>query len=445
MRNSVFVGCLLASVLQADSIVKAKYTTDGKVTEVTAYANATRQRFESGPTDLIQQCDRQRAIQVDKEAKTFVVLPLKTVTPGSTPAGAADCAGKITSADTGERRVMLGLTAARYRTLAEGCQGQSASEIDGWYIGLQNQATCSVGAISGPGFPLAYTVTTRDDKGTPQQMQYEVTSFQMTSTPLDAALFEQPSGHTEQTIAQASAIRNPAYNEAVQKPKANPRVGVASPGYMPLDNRLIASLKDPKFEFVPLGGGEAADIEARAASSKVDYVLYAELTGVKRGAEASSSVSKKLSGVSRLTSGGPAKEAIDAIVNYRLASPGSTGAPRLAASATGSNINFNLKDAINLARFASQFMMPMSMLTGGGANGGSGLFKVMQILQQSSSAVSSVDSNMMAFSSAMNSAGGTSLSTEEDAAVSAALDKVGKAVIANLQKPEPVARNKKTK
>lgn len=444
MRNSLFAGCLLASVLQADSIVKAKYTTDGKVTEVTAYANATRQRFESGPTDLIQQCDRQRAIQVDKEAKTFVVLPLKTVTTGSTPAAAADCAGKITSADTGERRVMLGLTAARYRTLAEGCQGQSASEIDGWYIGLQNQATCSVGAISGPGFPLAYTVTTRDDKGTPQQMQYEVTSFQMTSTPLDAALFEAPPGLTEQSVAQASAIRNPAYAEAVQKPKVNPRVGVASPGYMPLDNRLIASLKDPKFEFVPLGGGEAADIESRAASSKVDYILYAELTGVKRGAEASSSVSKKLSGVSRLTSGGPAKETIDAIVNYRLASPGSAAAPRLAATATGSNINFNLKDAINLARFASQFMMPMSMLTSGGT-GGSGLFKVMQILQQSSSAVSSVDSNMMAFSSAMNSAGGTSLSSEEDAAVSAALDKVGKAVIANLQKPEAVAKNKKTK
>lgn len=440
MFQTLVAGLMLASVLAADSVVKAKYTTDGKVTEVTAYASATRQRFDSGTTQLIQQCDRQRAIQVDADAKTYVVLPLKAAAPS---AMGMECAGKVTSADTGERRVMLGLTAARYRTLAEGCGGKSPADIDGWYIGLQNQASCQANAITGPGFPLAYTVTTRDEKGAPQQMSYEVISLQMSSTPVDAALFEPPAGFTEQTLAQATAVRNPAYTEAVQKPKANPRIGVASPGRVALDNKLIASLKDPKFEFIPLGGGDASDIETRARSASVDYILSVELGEMKRGAAATGSVSKKLAGVSRLTSGAPPKEGVDATIQYRLAALGSTGAPRLAASVTGSNIGFGLKDAVNLAKFASQFMMPLMMMPGGMNGGGGGMFRVMQILQQSSTAVTSVDSNMLAFSSALNSASGDQLSAEEDAAVSAALDKAGKAVLANLSKPE--AQGKKTK
>ena len=100
-------------------------------------------------------------------------------------------------------------------------------------------------------------------------------------------------------------------------------------------------------------------------------------------------------------------------------------------------------DALQLARFASQFMMPMMMA--GGMNGkGGGMFNVMRVVQQSSYAVNSVDPNMMALSSALSSSsGGQQLSVEEETAIDSALSKAAKAVLANLAPGAETAKKKK--
>ncbi len=452
MQTRSLAAVMLAGIAPAfcfaDVVAKSRYVSGGKTTELTTYANASRQRFESPGSNLIQQCDAGRAIQVDPDARTFVGLPLKAAAATPAPSGGGaggggGCAAQFN--DTGERKVILGLTAARYKMTAPNCGGKTATELDGWYApALHLTMSCPADAAAAtasaasapPGFLLQYTMTTKDEKGAAtQEVTYELTSLQITSTPLETALFEAPEGFKELTIQQAAALKNPAFVEAVKQPKGKPRVGIASQGKAPLDQRLAASMKDPRIEAVPLGSGTPDEIQDRAKQSNVDYILFAELGDLKPS-QGGGGVTRKLAGVSRLTTGAAPKESFDATVNYRLVAMGATE-PRLSASATGSNNTFSMKDALALARLASQFVVPLSMMGGMGSN--SGMFNVLQMVQQSSYTATSTDANMAAFSSAIRSfsSGGTEFTAEESAAVHSATDRVGKAVAASVTSASP--------
>jgi hypothetical protein len=442
---AVMLAALATAPCFADVVAKSRYVSAGKTTELTTYANANRQRIESPGANLIQQCDAGRTIQVDTDAKTFVGLTLKPA-PATPATAGGSCAATAAAGfnDTGERKVILGLTAARYKMTAPNCGGKTTTELDGWYAPAlhlamscpaDTAAAAANAASTPPGFLLQYTMTTKDEKGAATQtVTYELMSLQITSTPLETALFEAPEGFKELTVQQAAALQNPAFVEAVKQPKGKPRVGIASQGKAPLDQRLAASFKDPRIEAVPLGGGTPEEIQDRAKQSNVDYILFAELADLKPS-QGGGGVTRKLAGVSRLTTGAAPKDSFDATVSYRLVAMGATQ-PKLSASATGSNNTFTMKDALALARLASQFVVPMFMFSGGvGPN--SGLFNVMQMVQQSSYTATSSDPNMAAFSTAIRSfsSGGTEFTAEEGAAVHSATDRVSKAVIASLVSP----------
>jgi hypothetical protein len=71
-----------------------------------------------------------------------------------------------------------------------------------------------------PGFLLQYTMTTKDEKGAATQtVSYELTSLQVSSTPLEMALFEAPSAFKDMNVQQAAALKNPAFVEAVNRKK----------------------------------------------------------------------------------------------------------------------------------------------------------------------------------------------------------------------------------
>lgn len=431
ITGTAALALLTAMACYGDAVAKSRYTSGGKTTDLTTYATANRQRFESAGSNLIQQCDTGKSIQVDASGKNFVALPLKN-TPAPEAGGCGTVAAKFT--DTGERKVILGLPASRYKMVAAGCGGKATTEIDGWYAAVQLPMSCpTTAAIAtpSPGFALQYTMTSQNEKGVAAQtVSYELTSLQVTSAPLDPALFEAPGGFAEMNVQQAAALRNPAFVEALSKPKGKPRIGIASQGKVALDQRLTTLMKDARIEAVPLGTGTPAEIEERAKQSNVDYILFAELGDLK-AAQGSGGVGRKLAGVSRMATGSAQKESFDATLNYRLLAIGASE-PRLAASANGSSGNFGIKDALQLARLASQFVMPMMMMSGMNANGG--MFNVLQFVNQSSSTATSTDANMAAFSTAIRSfsAGGTELSADEGAAINSAADRVGKAVIASL-------------
>src|SRR5437879_13240911 len=70
--------CIVAAA-QADTKIKAKYTSGGKATENTIYSRASRQRFEVGSgQSMINQCDQKKLIQSNDEAGSSLIMPTDT-------------------------------------------------------------------------------------------------------------------------------------------------------------------------------------------------------------------------------------------------------------------------------------------------------------------------------------------------------------------------------
>jgi len=433
----------------AGTIVKSKYTADGKATESTIYSSPGRQRVDAGDSRTIQQCDLKRILQFDEKTKTFITVPLTA--PAAPPADA--CTNKPAATDTGERKSILGLMASRWKTVLEGCDG-SKTEIDGWYAGLDYVASCEISAAptsGAPGYPLAYTLTNTGKDGKSTSVTYTVESLQLTNGPLDAALFEVPGEGKETSVQAAAALRNPEFMEATATPKAagGMRVGVATAGGKgALDASLVKMLKDAKVEAVPLGSGTEAEIQARAAQAQVDYVLTTEVGEVKAGG--ASKVGGFLSKASSMASGAAERQAYTATVNYKLV-PVSGGAPKLAASAVGATAQFGLREAMALGQAASMFMpmgmmmrpgmggmMPFLTQMGGYGAGGAGYGMSMGMAGM----MRGVDPGMMmmapAVNAAMNVAGNVGGASQEDA-VGSAMEKIAKSVATSLKPGQTAA------
>lgn len=433
------MGLLIAALsmaLQADVTVVSRYTAGGDTTETKTYISAARQRFETGGAVIIHQCDRKRMIDVDSETKTFSVLP--------EPAGEEkkpSCTGTPVAMFTGETQTMHGLQAKRWVSKTT-CSTVSSVEIEGWYTEQRTPQACGASQM-GPGFPLQYVLRTRDEKGA-SEISYDVTSVD--SRPIAPELFEPPAGYTELGLNAALAARHPDFVKATKetKPEGMRRVAIASfvnssgQGFavQPFESKLAGSLKAARFESVPIGAGREGELVERARKANADYVLIAELAQLQQ--TQSGGVGKKLGRLSRLASGGEAKQTYAAQMNYRLL-PLNGGQPAENA-VTGASSAFGFREAVNLARTVSQFAVPMMAMNSMLRNQAmANMMANPNLLAQGGMPAGGLDPGLGAWQtafSAMNFASGgrgSDPDNDQKAAINDAVEKLAKAVAASAK------------
>jgi hypothetical protein len=405
-------GCL-ATNSYADLLVKSKYTSSGQTTETTIYTKGARQRFEPGAgMAIINQCDLKRTVQLIDANKSYLVMPMTSQAPtgspaASTPAKSGVVNYNINIVDTGERKQMFGFTARRVRTTtikqpgAGACSPAETVETDGWYIDYEEGvAACAPASpqIEAPaptessqcqdeikytqtgdgklGYPLAYTLKSSGTGGAGTTMEMEVAAF--SPAPLDAALFEVPAGYTELNgfAALGSALPgSPASATAASpsQPVAAKAAGTVRVGIVEIANRsgkalesnslraqLIGELADSKIEAIPLGAS-GGNVEDAARALQCDFIAYLDVTEIKKASGGLGKLGGMLNKASSLAGGAPAKEKVEAKVDYRLSPVGGVKA-LVSSSAKGSNGGgFTLKSAVSLAARAGSFAMFMQM------------------------------------------------------------------------------------
>jgi len=120
---------------------------------------------------------------------------------------------------------------------------------------------------------------------------------------------------------------------------------------------------------VPLGGSVHGT--ADAARLECDYVLATEVTEVK------TSKPGKLSGMSRMTGGGPAKDRQEVKMAFRLYPADGTATTKAAGEVKADNGGgFSLSSALRIAAFAGQLYMGfggLGMMSAFGGMGGMGM------------------------------------------------------------------------
>jgi len=222
--------------------LKTRTSMAGHPMDSTVYIKGARQRTEMampmgmGSIATIYQCDKQRMLQVNEQAKTCMITPLgeagegeagAQAAPSRPPAARGQRGGVVTvtstATDTGERQKMLGYTARHVKTTMsyvagpDSCNpGSMSVEMDGWYAdfqaealkcaggersafrGMQRPGACqdrlrfkSVGAAN-TGYPLKVTTTMRMPQGQTMTTTHE--TLEISSATLEASLFDMPAG-----------------------------------------------------------------------------------------------------------------------------------------------------------------------------------------------------------------------------------------------------------
>jgi hypothetical protein len=109
--------------------------------------------------------------------------------------------------------------------------------------------------------------------------------------------------------------------------RAGRNLGAASPR-----DSLVSELLNAKVDAVALTGSSVAEVEAAAKKLEADYILYSEVTEVKKAGGGLGGLMSKASSIT----GGGAAEKLEAKIDYRLA-PIDGSKPLLSASAKGTN------------------------------------------------------------------------------------------------------------
>lgn len=227
----------LTMTATADMKLKTRMTVQGFSMESTKMVKGARERTEMnmGPMSMvtIYQCDQQRLLTLNDQARTYTVTRLSDV--GSAGAADAKAAGGATrkggtltitmnSTDTGERKQMFGHTAKHIKTemstqaspnSCAGREGNNKISMDGWYIDVPNIACTNAPQMNRPGrgqsechddirfagngmkmlgYPVVVDMTIQSPQG-PMAMRQEVTD--LSAATLDASLFDPPAGYRE--------------------------------------------------------------------------------------------------------------------------------------------------------------------------------------------------------------------------------------------------------
>lgn len=391
-----------------DLKIKYRVTSSGQPMETTTMLKGARERSEMkiGPgMDIINitQCDLKRTVQISDQARKYVITPMETsassgdaATDTRLPSSSPSQRGGVvtyntTAVDTGERKEMFGFTARHVKSSLsiesspDACNPMKMRmETDGWYIDLAFGLNCEAGGaqmMGGPtagggcrdrtrfnrqgaartGYALTETTTMYGPNG---QVMYTSTKevVELSREPLDAALFDVPSGYVETQNTQelygmpsmpsmpsmesttpavsgrqsADAMQSPMSNAGEGKAPGVLRVGVVQinnktdrevPGSS-LRERLINEIQGSGIDAVGLNAISPSEAETEAKARQCDFILYTDIAVLK------TSAAKKLGGMlGRATGVGGGVDKTEAKVEYRLFAVGETAA-RLQSVAT---------------------------------------------------------------------------------------------------------------
>jgi hypothetical protein len=393
---ALILSLVAASSASADIKMKTRNTSPGNTSEGTIYIKGARQRSNQiyGTFEMVTltQCDLKRTVQINDKARTYMITPMVTASSTTTTAErqpatpsqptATRRGGVVTyiSAinDTGERKKMFGFTARHIKTSMtvesspDACNpSRFRMETDGWYIDLDFSFNCDLDGASVAsasqavrpdckdeirfkksgtgklGYPILVTTTIYLDGGQTSSSTTEV--VELTTTPLEASLFEVPAGYTEARDYQAlmgmpsvesTSSGVPATQSAddsspaTTKRPGTVRVGVVwianktdrSPSVDMLRGRLIGGIIDSSIDAVPLDSRTPGDIEAEAKRKACDYILYTDITLLKTSGKAGGLLGKA-------TGIGALKERVESRLDFRLFPVGDS-TPQLTSAAT---------------------------------------------------------------------------------------------------------------
>ena len=236
----LIVAICSAQIAFADVKIKAKQTMGGQSYENTTYIKGKRQRSEQmgGMMVSLTQCDLRRSIQMNPNAKTYMVSPFANATQTATkPAtattdknGVVQAGGTITATittkDTGERKQMFGFTARHliitmeYKSSPDACSKMNSKmQTDGWYIDAEFVLDCDYGYSAGGysanrnggcqdkyemktvgsakrGYPV-YEKTTMFDEGGKETYSMVSEVVELSKATLEASLFDVPADYRE--------------------------------------------------------------------------------------------------------------------------------------------------------------------------------------------------------------------------------------------------------
>lgn len=372
-----------------DLSIAMTYVAGDKTTTGTILMHGQRQRAASeGAIASIQMCDQHRNIQLNSVTRVYLETP--DPTPASiptTPVGEKHKGGHITYTttvvDTGETKVMFGMTAHHLKTTItkdvnpDACDKRPEKvEIDGWYV----EAPDSVACLAAPppeqelradpkdascsdlvsyarppaskAQPVGYTMVTTAGTDAPVTTTMEATDVKRTK--VDPQQFEIPSDYIPvKTVAELTMDHRPG--EVGTKKAGTVRLGVApianSSGQPvsieDLSRELVESFEDAQTDVVGLKGTTPAQQDEEARTLECDYVLTNTVREIKHPGH---------SMLGRI--GGTNADALAAKVDYSLARPG-VPKPVLAASEhSGTSM---VQTAVGAAKRVSQYVLPMMM------------------------------------------------------------------------------------
>ena len=200
------------------------------------------------------------------------------------------------------------------------------------------------------GYPLDVTTTIYTEDGKSFTTSTQVT--ELSTTTLDAALFDVPDGYTEaksyqelmgapsagSIAAQHRGAAMPDRGESTAAKSASGiRIGVvmvsnktdASLATDSLQQSLVARLSGGSVDAVPLTSSSPDAVTAEAKQKQCDYVLYTDVAEVKKPSTAA-----KIGGLIGRKSGAGSVGKVEANINYRLFPIGAT-TPALQSSSQG--------------------------------------------------------------------------------------------------------------
>ena len=389
----------LAVSAMADIKITTKNTAAGHSYEGTTYIKGERERTEGlGGMVMIYQCDLKRYLQLFSTSRRYMVTPINQDSgaaegraqpesrPQPQPQPATRKGGIVTFTttinDTRERKQMFGFTARHIKTTMtkeatpDACDPKSMKiETDGWYIDLQYGFHCSTDRPAVPaapsqrarpdcedqirfkragggklGYPLDVTTTIYTEDGKSFTTSTQVT--ELSTTTLDAALFDVPDGYTEaksyqelmgapsagSIAAQYRGASMPGRGESTgAKAASGVRVGVvmvsnktdANLATDSLQQSLVARLSGGNVDAVPLTSSSPEAVTAEAKQKQCDYVLYTDVSDVKKPSTAA-----KIGGFIGRKSGAGSAGKVEANINYRLFKTGAT-TPAVQSSSQG--------------------------------------------------------------------------------------------------------------
>lgn len=380
----------------SDLKITYKQTTSGQTMESTTMFKGLRERSEmrmGQGMDMvtITQCDLKRTIQLSESSRKYVITPMNVAAtttgaaatpevPSSQPTRRGGVVTYTTTAmDTGERKEMFGFTARHIKTTMviasspDACsQSNFKMELDGWYIDFSYGLQCDVPQVQTPynpsaaggcrdryefkstgnvkrGYPLIETMTMYGPDGRVVTTTTKEV-VELSREPLDAALFDIPTGYTEAASMQELYMPSmPDMTTSNAREQANenaPSVGTANTGKAPgsirigvvqiknktdkqisteaLRARLIGDLQSGNIEAVPLNAMSAIEADAECKLKQCDFILYTDLATLK---------SSKIGGMFGRVTGVSGASKSEAKLEYKLVAVGETS-PRLQSSAS---------------------------------------------------------------------------------------------------------------